>query len=194
MLLRWAKARFLCGWDLHHNITHIEIQPRLIYLSCKIRALISLWPLSIFKFNKTLQHPITSFDLGVWLAFLKFGYRPSTFPPSFEIPTVTLETTFFFCLTPGDWHCSQKQQVSNLSLVDEPDAFMRSFLGDRRLWWWMVAKQCRDTLSPCGCYGGREGNLSVTVSTRGAPSWVSGFAIESWRLPLPSRLLSRAAL
>lgn len=34
-------------------------------------------------------------------------------------------------------------------------------------------------MSPCGCYGGREGNLSVSVSTRGAPSWVSGFAIES---------------
>lgn len=34
-------------------------------------------------------------------------------------------------------------------------------------------------MSPRGCYGGHEGNLGVTISTRGAPSWVSGFAIES---------------
>lgn len=50
-------------------------------------------------------------------------------------------------------------------------------------------------MSPCGYNVGREGNLSITVSTRGGlPSWVSGFAIGSWRLPLPSRLLSQAAL
>lgn len=46
--------------------------------------------------------------------------------------------------------------------------------------------------SPCGCRGGRQGNLSVTIYTRGAPSWVSGFATRSWRLPLLSRLLSQA--
>lgn len=34
-------------------------------------------------------------------------------------------------------------------------------------------------MSLCGYYGGREGNLSVTIFTRGVPSWVSGFAIES---------------
>lgn len=34
-------------------------------------------------------------------------------------------------------------------------------------------------MSLCGCYGGLEGNLNVTIFTRGAPSWVSGFAIES---------------
>lgn len=49
-------------------------------------------------------------------------------------------------------------------------------------------------MSPSGYNVGHEGNLSINVSTRGGPSWVSGFAIESWRLPLPSRLLSQAAL